>query len=372
LQALKPYVANEQDFQWIVNNVEYLGKDKNYRPNQPRIPVAYDKTLMEKQSGTNILFLDGHVEFLTPARLKEFVGVEKRVESAKKLSNLGKALFIYANNHNFKYPDSLHELRGYLKTEDFAWTWQNVGYLAHGKTVLVLPDTVIAYDKMLLAERKGTNVLFNAGYVEFVKPERLKELGIGATAILIETRLLSVSEDFLKDIGLDANSVSSSDVWSEHLVADSAAEPNDETYSLIIDDLHVSFLHKAVQAHKGTKALTAPRATVHEGKTAEIKIMTVYPVLDYNEPNDASDEPQPKTDYVEIGTRIWLKPALTPDNENVNLDFKLEISQLKGIIEGKYKGKYPYYKPIVDVISTETRTVVPNGKTLLIGGLKIT
>ena len=47
------------------------------------------------------------------------------------------------------------------------------------------------------------------------------------------------------------------------------------------------------------------------------------------------------------------------------------MSQLKGIIEGKYQGKYPYHKPIVDVISTETRTVVPNGKTMLIGGLKI-
>jgi len=294
-------------------------------------------------------------------------------DSARKLSNLAHALLLYANDYDDKYPESLHELRGYLKTEDFAWTRQNVGYLAHGKTVSVRPDTVIAYDKKLLVERKGTNVLFNDSHVEFVKPERLKELGIGATAILIDTRLLSVSEDFLKDIGLDANSVDSSDAWSEHLVADSAAEPNDETYSLIIDDLHVSFLLKAVGAHKGAAMLASPQVLCQEGKTASIGILTEeYYVLGYTEPNDPSDKPESKTDKVETGTRIWLKPELTPDNEKIKLDFKMEFRQLLGYEERKYKGKYIYMVPRTEVVSTEMPCLIPDGKTMLIVGQKIT
>ena len=299
--------------------------------------------------------------------------IQKRVYSAKKLSNLGKALLIYANDHEDKYPDSLHHLSEYLNLGELKWVLANVKYLAHGKTIAVRPDTIIAYDKRLLAEGKGTNVLFNDSHVELVKPERLKELGISATAILIDTRLLSVSEDFLKDVGLDANSVSSSDAWSEHLLEDSAADPNTGTYNLLLDELHVSFLLRAIQAHKDAGVLTSPQVMCQEGKTAEIGILSEeYFVMGYTEPNDPSDEPETKLDKVELGTRIWLKPELTPDNQNVNLDFKLEISNLKGIIEGKYQGKYPYHKPIVDVISTETRTVVPNGKTLLIGGLKMT
>ena len=287
------------------------------------------------------------------------------------MKQLGKALFIYANDNDNKYPDSLHELRGYLKTEDFAWTWQNVEYLAHGKTVSVRPDTVIAYDKMLLAERKGTNVLFNDSHVEFVKPERLKELGISATKILIETRLLSVSDDFLQSIGLDANSVYSSDAWSEHLVADSAAEPNSETYSLILDELHIRFLLKAVQAHQGSKMLVSPRVLTREGTTASMAIMTEeYYVLGYNEPNRPSDKPVPKLDKVELGTHLWLKPELTPDNQNIKLDFKMEIRQLLGYEERKYKGKYPYKIPKVDVVSTKMPCLIPDGKTLLIVGLK--
>jgi Flp pilus assembly secretin CpaC len=191
--------------------------------------------------------------------------------------------------------------------------------------------------------------------------------------ILIDTKILSVSEDFLKDIGLDADSVSSSGAWSEHLVADSAADPNSDTYSLILDELHVSFLLRALGAHKDAYVLASPQVLCLEGKKAEITIMTkeYYYVKGYNEPNSPSDKPQQKLDKVEIGTHLWLQPILTPDNKNVDLDLKLEITQLKGIIEGKYKGKYPYQKPIIDVISKKMPCTIPDGKTMLIGGLKI-
>ncbi|MFZ2149403.1 MAG: hypothetical protein WAV28_19500, partial [Sedimentisphaerales bacterium] len=160
----------------------------------------------------------------------------------------------------------------------------------------------------------------------------------------------------------------------EHLVADSAAEPNAETYSLILDDLHISFLLKAVGAHKGVAILAAPQVLTREGRTAEIGILTEenYYISGYTEPNRPSDEPEPKKDMVEIGTRIWLKPELTPDNENIKLDFKIEIRQLLGYEERKYKGKYIYLVPRLDVVSTKMPCLILDGKTLLIGGLKIT
>ena len=47
------------------------------------------------------------------------------------------------------------------------------------------------------------------------------------------------------------------------------------------------------------------------------------------------------------------------------------MRQLEGIIEDKYKGKYPYYKPIIDVIRAKMPCTIPKGKIMLIGGLKI-
>ena len=297
----------------------------------------------------------------------------RRVESARKLSSLGKALLIYANDHDDKYPNSLFTFSKHMKWQDFNWIRQNAEYLASGKTLANRPDTIIAYDKTLLSKGKGTNVLYNDCHVGFVKGEGLKKLGISESAIMIETIFLSVSEDYLKYVGLDANTANFSDGWTRLLAAESPAGPNGQPYGLIIDDLHVTFLLRAVKAHHDSKALVAPRVLTRAGTMAEIRTTTeeYHYISGYNEPNNPSDEPEPKLDMVDLGTHLWLTPKLTDDSRNINLDLKLELRQLEGIIEGKYKEKYPYFKPIVDVISAKMPCTIPDGKTMLIGGLKI-
>ncbi|HUU20799.1 MAG TPA: M56 family metallopeptidase [Sedimentisphaerales bacterium] len=372
-------IADKQDDQTEQKDLLVLIKAKTVgSTEQDKSTQAEDPTVAEPGKTTSDVIVQPEIvqsRTVWPndnelEKTKDALQVE---DSAQRLLNLGKALFIYANDHEDKYPLSLRRLQDYLNLEEFNWALANVEYLAHGKTISVRPDVVIAYDKTLLAERKGTNVLFNDSHVDFVKPERLKELGISATEILIETRILSVSEDFLKDIGLDANSVSSSDAWSEHLVANSAAEPNAETYSLILDDLHISFLLKAIGAHKGAAMLSSPRVMTREGTTASMAISTEeYYIAGFTEPNRPSNKPIPKTDSVELGTRIWLEPELTPDNQNIKLDFKMEFRQLLGYEERKYKGKYLYMIPRTEVVSTKIPCLIPDGKTLLIGGQKIT
>jgi len=306
------------------------------------------------------------------AEIRKRAEITQRTESTRKLSNLGKALLIYAKEHDDKYPVSLHHLPVYLNVKDYRWVLSNVEYLAHGKTLADRPDTVIAYDKTLLKERKGTNVLYNDCHVGFEKVEKLKQLGIGDARILIQTQLWSVTEDFLKAVGLDANSANFSDVWTGHLAGKYSFEPNRQTYFLMIDDLHVNFLTRAIRANPDSKVLAAPEVLCLEGRTAEIAVVTeeYHYVSGYNEPQDPSGRPQPIHDKAETGTHLWLKPILSRDNEKVVLDLlKLENSQLEGIIEGKYKEKYPYQKPIVNKIITQTRIVIPDGKTMLIGGL---
>ncbi len=374
LQVLKPYIADEQVFLWILNNVEYLGQSISRQVTKAAYtPIAYDKTFSEKHTARNVVFLDGHVESITSEKFNELVGAVKRLESAKKLSNLGKALLIYANDHDDKYPDSLPELREYLKDEELKWASANAKYLGKGKTITVPPDMPVAYDKTLLAEGKGTNVLFNDSHVEFVKPDRLKELGIGKTAIEIETRILSVSEDFLKDIGLDANSIRDANSWREPKPSVAQASEGSDTYSLILNDLNVSFLLKATQAHKGAETLAAPKVVVLDGKEARLAIQeAVHYISGYTESKWPSGEPEPKHDSVTLGTFLQVKPELTPDNENIYLDFELEIRQLRGFEEREYNGKYLYKIPQTDVVSTKTRCLVPGDKTLLIGGQKVT
>ena len=96
-----------------------------------------------------------------------------------KLSNLGKALLIYANDNEDKYPDTLQEVKSYLRDKnDFNWIIENVEYPGSGKSVVVPAKVVIAYDKTLLDKGEGTNVLYNSAHVAFEKPEQLEKLGI--------------------------------------------------------------------------------------------------------------------------------------------------------------------------------------------------
>lgn len=105
--------------------------------------------------------------------------IEIRIESARKLQALGRALLIYANDNEDKYPDTLQEAKLYLQQEgDLQWLLENVEYLGKGKTIAVQPDVPIAYDKTLLAKGGGTNVLFNDSHIAFVRPKRLEKLGI--------------------------------------------------------------------------------------------------------------------------------------------------------------------------------------------------
>jgi len=106
---------------------------------------------------------------------------DPRERSEKKLSEFGKALFLYANDNEDKLPDSLDWFSSpKLNAEEIQWLLDNVKYLGGGVTINNDPGTVLAYDKTLLPEGEGTNVLFLDSHVEFAKPDKLKELGIEA------------------------------------------------------------------------------------------------------------------------------------------------------------------------------------------------
>jgi len=115
-----------------------------------------------------------------PAAVKDkHQELQERAESAKKLEQLGLAVAMYADDHESKLPDSLQELEPYVgKKQDFQWILENVEYLGNGKTVVGSFNFVTAYDKTLLEEGNGTNVLFGDSHVKFEVPKRIEELGI--------------------------------------------------------------------------------------------------------------------------------------------------------------------------------------------------
>ncbi|MBW8039910.1 MAG: M56 family metallopeptidase [Planctomycetes bacterium] len=103
-------------------------------------------------------------------------------DAADKLRKLSRAAKMYANDYDYKFPDTMQQLKQFLDEKELKWLSENVFYLGKGRTVVDPPEIPLAYDKtMFEAEHgKGTNVLFVSGIVSFRVREQLKKLGITA------------------------------------------------------------------------------------------------------------------------------------------------------------------------------------------------
>ncbi len=293
-------------------------------------------------------------------------------QSADRLKRLGLAIAMYANEHDNKLPDRLQELEPYIGNErNFLWATNNVDYLGRGKTREAAKgaSTPVAYDKSMLKEGKGTNVLFNDSHVEFVKPEKSKELGVGGEPILIDAKILTVGEEFMKYIGLNPNLPASSEGWADYLVHSTG-----DSASFVIDHLHADLLLKAAMAHKDSRALTAPRVMAMNGKKIEMWVQDSGGALFTTpaEPSQPSGEPAPESNYTELGTTVRLTPNLMPDGKTVDLDFEWEYRRLRGVKEHTGPDGNVQKVPQIDVDRIKTSCSVPDGKTLLIAGKKIT
>jgi len=201
--------AGDLSLSWVRENVAYLGRGMT-TSNEPDDPVAYDQTLYEQGTGTNVLHLDTSVAFESPERLEELgIGPDKPSPavlrwSARRLRALGRSLIIYAKDHADTFPDTLDDLQSDRATDPaqrsmeqelaeiygpryaqqmdarqwrmdarlLPWYREHVRYLGKGVKANDNPAGVLAYDKTLLAEGKGTNVLYVDAHVEFVTPEQ--------------------------------------------------------------------------------------------------------------------------------------------------------------------------------------------------------
>lgn len=243
--------------------------------------------------------------------------------------------------------------------------------------------------------------------------------------VAIEARFLLVGENFLEDIGLDAdfriNLGKDFGTWFFQQDSARSTLPTDtgvagtfsgidETavptqpinkaldvvggYNTILDDLQVSFLLRATQAHRDATSLTAPRVSVLSGESATMRAQRIrrYPYDIEVDTEDIGDFGNFRwtIDYEEgtiiTGTLMNITPTITHDMKNVLLNIVTEQREFLGFTEfgiqlpilgaetGQTEsvgGVYTIPLPDNEISRVETRVSVPDGGTLMIGGQKI-
>jgi len=248
--------------------------------------------------------------------------------------------------------------------------------------------------------------------IEALLAELRKALG---HQVSIEARFLVVSENFLEDIGLDLdftmNLGGKFGIATFEQSSALATTPDVSTkvpgslggishaaditggYGSILDDLQVSLLIRATQAHTDAKSLTAPKVTVLSGESATF---TVYNDISYALPPDVSygggtgaypgggyqtSSIQQNIQQMSVGSMLNITPTITQDKKYVLLNIMTQLQDLlrmkTHLVEGPVgsEGEVAQYSvtvPETETSSVMTRVSVPDGGTLLLGGQKIT
>ncbi len=236
--------------------------------------------------------------------------------------------------------------------------------------------------------------------------------------VSIEARFLVVSENFLEDVGLDVDfSVNLGNQWGVlSFDQDSVFATKPEAtqvptslgglgpsanvtggYGTILDDLQVSFLLRATQAHRDGKALTAPIASVLSGESATFSINRTFylalPPLQQQgaqtistggQPTGFGTTNQPQYMPVPSLSTLSISPIITHDKKNVLLNITTVQSDFLGLrtstVETPVTGQggatqvveYDVQLPETESSTLMTRVSVPDGGTLLMGGQRVT
>ncbi len=129
----------------------------------------------------------------------------------------------------------------------------------------------------------------------------------------------------------------------------------------------VELLLRAVGQYAGSKMLAAPKVFVLDGHSASVSLANhIQYTSGYREPNDASPEPIAQHASKEVGVRLDATPHLIEDQNNIRLQFEMEINSLLGMQKALYRGKYEYDVPTFTAVTTATEIVVADGQTALI------
>jgi general secretion pathway protein D len=227
--------------------------------------------------------------------------------------------------------------------------------------------------------------------------------------VAIEAKFLSVSTSYLENINVDLDFVFQNlgSHWTGGTISFAqdpsfvknistgtnsiGAQFNNLAASTVtgsfLDDIQVSFLIRATQAHQDTRTLTAPRLTLMNGTRAAIwvgRTLVYVSEISWDVSYITSGTtttplytPTITTATVNPGTALEIDATVSADLKYVTLRVRPSITQLLALNQVNIGGvnldpNFPAFIQVPDLAQewVDTTVTVPDGGTLLLGGLK--
>ncbi len=224
--------------------------------------------------------------------------------------------------------------------------------------------------------------------------------------IAIEARFLTVSRNYLEDVGIDIdfqfNDVGSNfpggitvgqdtSSFTERPVTSipgSIGNDPDFTPSLtlsgtFLDDFQADFLIRATQASVNSATVNAPRVTLYNGQEALLMVVRrQYYVADLEPVVGSVGLFNPEIEALDTGIIFYVRAAVSPDRKYVDMDLRPVLTSFNQFTEFTFQSAAPggigedspavpggqVQLPDLTITTVQTYVTVPDGGTLLLGG----
>jgi len=141
-----------------------------------------------------------------------------------------------------------------------------------------------------------------------------------------------------------------------------------------LDDIQVNFLIEATQAHHATRTLIAPKVTLFNGQRSNIQIIReLQYITDFERDVQTTqvgivEEVDVDTDILQTGIQLDLEATVSADRRYVILTLRPQITELEGFRDVPEVEYLEFPELFSQAMATTVS--IPDGGTLLIGGLK--
>ncbi|MFH1771690.1 MAG: hypothetical protein ABH872_02645 [Candidatus Omnitrophota bacterium] len=236
--------------------------------------------------------------------------------------------------------------------------------------VIDYPENIKRIDDYLaMVDTPPQQVLIEARVVE-VKLESENALGINWTAF-------SDSPFLIGEYTIGGSSSTSPieqniDYKSTVYPPLSTSGTQEAPFTLTIFDENINVVLRALANSYNTNILSAPRITTVNNREAEIKIIQklpwAEPVVEMVETSIAITW---NINFEEVGIILRVTPTITEDGQ-ISMELQPEVSEKVSdyslsVVQGTTE--IPYTVPVIDRRTADTKVVVGNSQTLIIGGL---
>lgn len=399
---------------WALTHMEYVGTNERADVSDAAQKViAWDKVLPETQNGTNVLFADHHVEFVSLETLNSLL----QKQSGGTLGGLGGGMGGFGSTpisdpqDQIIFPKNWNEI-AQAQGEDPNRLSANFKPI-NGMQIVVYDITDFlagSFDQDYLPGQAGVNRAAERliKEIEAIVPESWRSNGgqgqvnvHGTTKLMIrqtpevhekiadhlaqrriqvaiEARFILADDSFEQSMGFEEDAkekgrvtegLANSDEIKAAMQTKPLAErdlpavsskPSAESGLYSFDSKTERLIIRAVQSFKNAKTLTAPKALVMNSESASMRVGNTHSFV------DAANE----TREIDQGVVLDLLPVVQDDNKTILLKTHIQVTNILDERAQVIGGK-EYSIPWVQVTTIPFQAQVESGGTILVRGPEV-